>query len=417
MSEIANRKRASSEQEENTTRKLPRNGGPTSIHLKVLVPSNMAGVVLGKGGETIIRIQEESNIKAHMSKSNEFFPGTNERICTLSGNDTEGIKAGLNKLCDKLFEKMDSLQEKLTLKMLIPNATAGMIIGKGGEHIRSIKESTGAFVQLSRKNELPERCIIVSGTKEEIAKAADDLVEMIAKDPLSGSCLSVNYNSYNNDSLSQMNNMNSMRPSLMDYNNSGDDFDSRGGDHLNFSFNFTSPKNSSNAFPSPDLMEYIAVLLRGGGYRPQAINEITSAIEVLIRYGVLNSNSKRAPLNNAAFSAFENYSNGFSRFGRNNDGNEAYMLPSSFGEDDLGKFLALQVSDQKVGAIMGTRGATLTEIQQLSKARVRVSKKEDYMDGTKDRIVYIYGGKKEMDVARSLIEWKVKEFDSKHSKR
>lgn len=47
----------------------------TSIHLKILVPSNIAGVVLGKGGETIIRIQEENNIKAHMSKSNEYFPG------------------------------------------------------------------------------------------------------------------------------------------------------------------------------------------------------------------------------------------------------------------------------------------------------------------------------------------------------
>ncbi len=51
----------------------------------------------------------------------------------------------------------------MTLKILIPNATAGMIIGKGGEHIRAIKEKTGAFVQLSRKNELPERCITVSG--------------------------------------------------------------------------------------------------------------------------------------------------------------------------------------------------------------------------------------------------------------
>lgn len=53
----------------------------------------------------------------------------------------------------------------MTLKMLIPNATAGMIIGKGGEHIRAIKEKTGAYVQLSRKNELPERCITVSGIK------------------------------------------------------------------------------------------------------------------------------------------------------------------------------------------------------------------------------------------------------------
>ncbi len=43
--------------------------------MKVLVPSNLAGVVLGKGGETIIRIQEEASIKAHMSKGNEFFPG------------------------------------------------------------------------------------------------------------------------------------------------------------------------------------------------------------------------------------------------------------------------------------------------------------------------------------------------------
>ena len=50
--------------------------------------------------------------------------------------------------------------------MLIPNATAGMIIGKGGEHIRAIKENTGAFVQLSRKNELPERCIIISGMRD-----------------------------------------------------------------------------------------------------------------------------------------------------------------------------------------------------------------------------------------------------------
>lgn len=52
----------------------------------------------------------------------------------------------------------------MTLKMLIPNATAGMIIGKGGEHIRSIKEKTGAFVQLSRLNDLPERIITVSGS-------------------------------------------------------------------------------------------------------------------------------------------------------------------------------------------------------------------------------------------------------------
>lgn len=138
---------------------------------------------------------------------------------------------------------------------------------------------------------------------------------------------------------------------------------------------------------------------------------------------MLNSNTKRTSnfntsnFNTNAFS-FDNFGNGIpSRFSRGKDDSDAYILPSSFGEDEQGRYLALQVSDNKVGAIMGTRGATLTEIQQLSKARVRVSRKDDYVDGTKDRLVYIYGSKKEVDAARSLIEWKVKEYDTKFSKR
>lgn len=69
---------------------------------------------------------------------------------------------------------------------------------------------------------------------------------------------------------------------LADYNN-GEDYDPRPGD-LNFSFNFTSPKTNVGSWLSPDLMDYIALLLRGGGYRSQAINEIIDAIEILIKY-------------------------------------------------------------------------------------------------------------------------------------
>ena len=48
----------------------------------------------------------------------------------------------------------------------MPNTTAGMIIGKGGNHIRQIKEETGAYVQISQKSKetnLPERCVTVAG--------------------------------------------------------------------------------------------------------------------------------------------------------------------------------------------------------------------------------------------------------------
>lgn len=52
------------------------------------------------------------------------------------------------------------------MKILVPNTTAGMIIGKGGIYIRQIKDDSGAYVQISQKSKdmnLPERCITVAG--------------------------------------------------------------------------------------------------------------------------------------------------------------------------------------------------------------------------------------------------------------
>lgn len=52
------------------------------------------------------------------------------------------------------------------LKILVPNTTAGMIIGKGGSYIKQLKEESGAYVQISQKakdQSLQERCITVMG--------------------------------------------------------------------------------------------------------------------------------------------------------------------------------------------------------------------------------------------------------------
>lgn len=52
------------------------------------------------------------------------------------------------------------------VKILVPNSTAGMVIGKGGNYIKQIKEESGAYIQISQKSKetnLPERCITVAG--------------------------------------------------------------------------------------------------------------------------------------------------------------------------------------------------------------------------------------------------------------
>ena len=45
------------------------------VSLKQLIPSHLAGVILGKGGETIIGIQTSTGSTIKMSKGNDFYPG------------------------------------------------------------------------------------------------------------------------------------------------------------------------------------------------------------------------------------------------------------------------------------------------------------------------------------------------------
>jgi len=52
------------------------------------------------------------------------------------------------------------------VKLVVPNATVGMIIGKGGCYVKQIKDETGAYVQISQKAQetmLAERVVTVAG--------------------------------------------------------------------------------------------------------------------------------------------------------------------------------------------------------------------------------------------------------------
>ena len=82
------------------------------------------------------------------------------------------------------------------MKILVPNSTAGMIIGKAGNYIKQIKEESGSYVQISQKAKdvsLQERCITVIGEKENNRNALLMILAKVADDPQSGTCLNVSY--------------------------------------------------------------------------------------------------------------------------------------------------------------------------------------------------------------------------------
>lgn len=84
----------------------------------------------------------------------------------------------------------------MNLKILVPNTTAGRIIGKGGQYIEHIKEESGAYVQISQKSretKLPERCVTVAGDFLSNRKAMDMILQKILEDPYSGNFPTISY--------------------------------------------------------------------------------------------------------------------------------------------------------------------------------------------------------------------------------
>ena len=57
------------------------------------VPDDVASQIIGRGGETVRRIQSESGAVVRMSCRGEYYPGTQDRIITLSGAPEQVVAA------------------------------------------------------------------------------------------------------------------------------------------------------------------------------------------------------------------------------------------------------------------------------------------------------------------------------------
>ena len=120
-------------------------------------------VVVGKGGATIKRLQSESGAKIDIGR------GTS--VCEIYG--TEAAVAKAKKAVEALLADSNY---KETVECSI--GAIGAVIGKGGETIRSIQESSGARLKVERS----PPCVELVGSKETVAKARKLVEEILAKE-------------------------------------------------------------------------------------------------------------------------------------------------------------------------------------------------------------------------------------------
>ncbi|XP_041046941.1 poly(rC)-binding protein 4 isoform X3 [Carcharodon carcharias] len=164
-----------------------------TLTLRLLMHGKEVGSIIGKKGDTIKRMREESSARINVSEGS-----CPERIITITGS-MEAVFKAFTMITGKLEEDLttssmsDVARSKppVTLRLVIPASQCGSLIGKGGSKIKEIRESTGAQVQVAG-DLLPnstERAVTISGTQDAIIHCIRQICAVILESPPKGATI------------------------------------------------------------------------------------------------------------------------------------------------------------------------------------------------------------------------------------
>ncbi|KAI8800349.1 hypothetical protein BJ742DRAFT_86383 [Cladochytrium replicatum] len=162
---------------------------PGTKTVQVPVPRSKVGHVIGMKGATIRSLEEQSGAKIVVAADSESDPSSTTRQVTVSGTD-DAIDLA-KRLIDDVVNSAptrrpggyDAGGEKEVMR--VPSDKVRLIIGRGGETIRSIQSQARVRVDIEEENG-PIRNITVSGTLDGIRMAKDMIEEKINQQPRDG---------------------------------------------------------------------------------------------------------------------------------------------------------------------------------------------------------------------------------------
>jgi len=155
--------------------------------LKILIPRIVAGRLIGKGGSTISKIQEETSAIIRISNPQTFFPNTQERILLIKSTPNNLMDAQ-KFLLNKIFEQVGNSKNKASniLHIVVPTAAVGHLIGQGGVTIQDLCVKSGARIQFASKEQSVvngERIASIHGSPEVCKEAVSLIVQKMLEQP------------------------------------------------------------------------------------------------------------------------------------------------------------------------------------------------------------------------------------------
>uniref|UniRef100_A0A669EKA8 Insulin-like growth factor 2 mRNA binding protein 3 n=1 Tax=Oreochromis niloticus TaxID=8128 RepID=A0A669EKA8_ORENI len=169
----------------------PRSGSPglgarpkvqSDIPLRMLVPTQFVGAIIGKEGATIRNITKQTHSKIDIHRKENA--GAAEKPITIHSTP-DGCSNACKTIMDIMQkEALDTkFTEEIPLKILAHNSFVGRLIGKEGRNLKKIEQETGTKITISPLQDLtlynPERTITVKGSIEACAKAEEEVMKKI----------------------------------------------------------------------------------------------------------------------------------------------------------------------------------------------------------------------------------------------
>ncbi|XP_047461305.1 insulin-like growth factor 2 mRNA-binding protein 3 isoform X2 [Mugil cephalus] len=169
----------------------PRSGSPglgarpkvqSDIPLRMLVPTQFVGAIIGKEGATIRTITKDTHSKIDIHRKENA--GASEKPITVFASPDCCSNA-----CRTIMEIMQKeaidtkFTEEIPLKILAHNNFVGRLIGKEGRNLKKIEQETGTKITISPLQDLtlynPERTITVKGSIEACSRAEEEVMKKI----------------------------------------------------------------------------------------------------------------------------------------------------------------------------------------------------------------------------------------------
>ncbi|XP_069371327.1 poly(rC)-binding protein 4 isoform X2 [Paralichthys olivaceus] len=318
-----------------------------TLTLRLLMHGKEVGSIIGKKGETVKRIREESSARINISEGS-----CPERIITITG-PTDCVFRAFTMITFKLEEDLSALvangtvtsKPPVTLRLVIPASQCGSLIGKGGSKIKEIRETTGAQVQVAG-DLLPnstEREVTISGSQDAIIQCVKLICTVILESPPKGATIPY-------------------RPSPTPG---------------------TVLLAGNQVFEASDFSSHPLFSVAQGGVDLQQTYAVQS------HYGI--PHSELAKLHQLSMQQ-----QGLSPISQS----AAQVLPGGIEASSQTTSQELLIPNDLIGSIIGRQGTKINEIRQVSGAQIKIGSQ---LDSTSDRHVTITGTPIAINLAQYLI--------------